>query len=248
MNNYGKGAKKKKNRRNKKTSYLNGLNVPISNSNQNVLIYSRQNSNNNLDTPQQIANQQSKNRNSINICNNIAQNKQQKNVNSVIVEVHSPQSEQENQIEQNSSVTNLNENAKNLTYTKNNHHQITKEEISQLNGCTRIIEENNDKNSQSNKAKQQNGHLETELDDKNTKRLRRYSEIDEELNLPLINQKPYHKYDQVPIIFDQSHTSSNGLIKSYNQSIMNGFNGKLDASEDAISLNDELNNKRRSLV
>lgn len=271
MNNYGF-------KRNRNADYLNGLRVPLSNSNH--LIYSRQSSNNQIDSSSPSTSNpsvQSPNRHSINICNNLLQARDQAreqlpNRSNVLVEVHSPSEPQENKAKSVERLNSGNQQAasnvnRHLTFTKNQ--QITKDEITQLNAMNGMngdrrqstsSEENslNDQNlncqlQARRKSSIPNGRTETELNDK-TKRLRRYSEKDKELNLPLLNQKPYHEYDQPSnLIYDQSmNCCQNHLLNSNslnirkascncNQRAMNGFNGlnHIENGED---------DERRSLV
>lgn len=283
MNNYGF-------KRNRNADYLNGLRVPLSNSNQNVLIYSRQSSNNQIDSSSPSTSnpsvQSPNSPHSINICNNMLQQVKEQpptgNRSNVLVEVHSPSEPAENKVK--SSAERLNQPAKpnhmsngnrHLTFTRNP--QVTKDEITQLNGTNGVngdrrqstSSEENSLNDQNLNCQLQvrrksslpnghsNGQAETELNDK-TKRLRRYSEKDKELNLPLLNPNTYHEYDQpsnlVPIVYDQSmNCCQNHLLNSNslnirktscncNQRAMNGFkalNHNVENGED---------DERRSLV
>lgn len=276
MNNYGF-------KRNRNVDYLNGLRVPLSNSNH--LIYSRQSSNNNISASSPSTSTdpsvQSPNRHSINICNNmLAQVKEQQpppsgNRSHVQVEVHSPSEPQENKAK--SSTERLSNNQvkpavnRHLTFTKNQ--QIIKDEITQLNGLN--DERRQSSSSEANSLNDQNlncqlqarrkssipnGLQETELNDK-TKRLRRYSEKDKDLNLPLLKQSVYHEYDQpenLMPIYDQSmNCCQNHLLNSNslnirktscncNQRAMNGFNGGLNGGLNHVENGED--DERRSLV
>lgn len=218
MNDFGKGMKKK---RNDKQSYLIN-HQPMSNSNQSVILYTRQSSGNNL-----VDSNGGGNRNNINITPNIQHTKehQQINVSNVLAEVHQHQtgSLQHNQKEA-------------QPQNKNEQPVVTRDEITQLNGlndCEQStsseenslndqnlncqLQVNRKRNSISQVNGQPNGHIngqieETEFNSDKSKRNnnRRFSEKDKELNLPLLNghSKHYHEYDQpadlVPaIIFDQ---------------------------------------------
>lgn len=285
MNNYGF-------KRNRNADYLNGLNglrVPLSNSNQNVLIYSRQSSNNQIDSSSPSTSnpsvQSPTSRHSVNICNNMLQqvNMQQVkeptvgNRSNVLVEVHSPSEPTENSDSNGERLNNPTaNNNRHLTFTRNP--QIINDEITPLNGTAYELngrangrmngdrrhstssEENslNDQNLNCQlqvrrKSSLPNGQAETELNDK-TKRLRRYSEKDKELNLPLLNSNAYHEYDQpenlVPITQSmnccQNHPSNSLNIRktscNCNQRAMNGFNKTLNNVENGDD------DERRSLV
>ena len=272
MNNYGF-------KRNRNSDYLNGLRVPLSNSNH--LIYSRQSSNNNITASSPSTSNpsvQSPNRHSINICNNmLAQVKEQPlpgNRSNVQAEVHSPSEPQENKAK---SVERLNNPIKpavnrHLTFTKNQ--QIMKDEITQLNdGLNDGLNDDRRQSSSSEanslndqnlncqlqarrKSSITNGQTEIELNDK-TRRLRRYSEKDKDLNLPLLKQGVYHEYDQpanlLPI-YDQSMNCCQNSLNSNslnirkttscncNQRAMNGFNGGINHVENGED------DERQSLV